>query len=332
MSSDNPHPFWGICMEKLLPYLDVHSVLKLAQSEIGCTLAFLENTENLSLWEKMTRRTLPDFTGQDTPWVARYEETRDQVLPLVALLKMMEDPTQQTLSLLHHICEKSSMIKSEYPLLCPPISMIQLSCPCGSPHRVAPRPFLLLELVETRGAPFWTTFSSADKDAPLQEISVIEKFWLHQNLEQHGFSGALAARVTRQRSMMTRLSSIYCQPTSLFATIWEKENAAFLFALMKKSATGHMGDLHFEPGTLDEELWSTLALSSTSVKLGEISCSKEEMKKARREDLRKVFQHQEAAGHRFLLLDTFIDGFSFMERSSRRRFATFEALNKYLDG
>ena len=146
MSSGNPQKkFWNTddFMEKLLPYLDVHSVLNLAQSEIGCTLAFLENTENLSIWEKMTWRTLPDFTGQDTPWVARYEETRDQVLPLVALLKMMEDPTQQTLSLLHLICEKSSMIQSEYPLLRPPsrpISMIQLSCPCGSPHRVAPWP------------------------------------------------------------------------------------------------------------------------------------------------------------------------------------------------
>ena len=325
MSSGNPQKeFWNTAdyMEKLLPYLDVHSVLKLAQSEIGCTLAFLENTENLSIWEKMTRRTLPDFTGQDTPEEARFEETRDQVLPLVALLKMMEDPTQQTLSLLHLICEKSSMIQSEYPLASlEPISMIQLSCPCGSPHRVTPWPFLLLELVETRGAPFWTTFSTADKDAPLQEISVIEKFWLHQNLEQHGFSGALAARVTRQKSMMTRLSSIYCQPSSQSTTYWEKENAAFLFALMKKSATGHMGDLHFEPGTFDEELWSTLALSSTSVKLGEISCSKEDMKKARREDLSKVFQHQEAAGH----------GFSFKERSSRRRFVTFEALNEYLD-
>ena len=320
MSSGNPQKeFWNTAdyMEKLLPYLDVHSVLKLAQSEIGCTLAFLENTENLSLWEKMTRRTLPDFTGQDTPWVARYEETRDQVLPLVALLKMMEDPTQQTLSLLHLICEKSSMIQSEDPLLRPPISMIQLSCPCGSPHHVAPWPFLLLELVETRGAPFWTTFSTADKDAPLQEISVIEKLWLHQNLEQHGFSGALAARVTRQKSMMTRLSSIYCQ----FTTFLDKENAAFLFALMKKSETGHMGTLHFWPGTLDEELWSTLALSSTSVKLGEIWSSKEEMKKARREDLRKVFQHQEAAGH----------GFSFKESSSNRRFVTFEALTEYLD-
>merc|ERR1712061_408053 len=122
MSSGNPQKeFWNTAdyMERLLPYLDVQSVLKLAQPEIGCTLAFLENTENLSIWEKMTRRTLPDFTGQDTPWVARFEETRDQVLPLVALLKMMEDPTQQTLSLLHHICEKSSMIKSEDPTLRP---------------------------------------------------------------------------------------------------------------------------------------------------------------------------------------------------------------------
>ena len=193
MSSGNPQKkFWNTddFMEKLLPYLDVHSVLKLAQSEIGCTLAFLENTEYLSIWEKMTRRTLPDFTGQDTPEEARFEETRDQVLPLVALLKMMEDPTQQTLSLLHLICEKSSMTQSEYPLLqllhppSRPINMIQLSCPCGSPHRVTPWPFLLLELVETRGAPFWTTFSTADKDAPLQEIIEIEKFWLHQNLEQ----------------------------------------------------------------------------------------------------------------------------------------------------
>ena len=148
MSSGNPQKkFWNTddFMEKLLPYLDVHSVLNLAQSEIGCTLAFLENTENLSIWEKMTRRTLPDFTGQDAPIgkIARFEETRAQVLPLVALLKMMEDPTQQTLSLLHLICEKSSMIQSEYPLLRPPsrpISMIQLSCPCGSPHRVAPWP------------------------------------------------------------------------------------------------------------------------------------------------------------------------------------------------
>ena len=325
MSSDNPQrEFWNTAdyMEKLLPYLDVHSVLKLAQSEIGCTLAFLENTENLSIWKKITRRAFPDFTGQDTPWFARYLETRDQVLPLVALLKMMEDPTQQTLSLLHLICEKSSMIQSEDPLLRPPISMIQLSCPCGSPHRVAPRPFLLLELVETRGAPFGTTFSTADKDAPLQEISEIEKIWLHQNLEQHGFSGALAARVTRQKSMMTRLSSSYSHITRQSKTLCHnKEKAAFLFALMKKSATGHMGNLKFWPEVLDEEFWSTLALSSTSVKLGEISCSKEEMKKARREDLRKVFQHQEAAGH----------GFSFKESSSHRRFVTFEALTEYLD-
>ena len=186
MSSGNlQEKFWGNAdiMEKLVTYLDVHCHLNLLKSKIGFTLTFLEveESDHLAIWKKMIIRTLPDFTGQDAPIgkMARFEETRAQVLPLVALLKMMEDPTQQTLSLLHHICEKSSMIQSEYPLLCPPISMIQLSCPCGSPHRVAPRPFLLLELVETRDAPFWTTFSTADKDAPLQEISEIEKFWLH---------------------------------------------------------------------------------------------------------------------------------------------------------
>ena len=101
MSSGNlQEKFWGNAdiMEKLVTYLDVHCHLNLLKSKIGFTLTFLEESDHLAIWKKMIIRTLPDFTGQDAPIgkIARFEETRAQVLPLVALLNLMKDPTHHT--------------------------------------------------------------------------------------------------------------------------------------------------------------------------------------------------------------------------------------------
>ena len=150
-----------------------------------------------------------------------------------------------------------------------------------------------------------------DLDAPLQEVIEFEGF----GHLQEDILATLAARVARQKRMMTRLALDYHMIGRT------KESAAALFTLMGKSETGYIASLYFEPETLDEEGWSTLARVLSSVECFSIYCSKEGMKKARREDLRKVLQHQEAAGNWLK------DGLP----QSCRHFMTFKALTEYLD-
>ena len=224
MSSGNlQEKFWGNAdiMEKLVTYLDVHCHLNLLKSKIGFTLTFLEveESDHLAIWKKMIIRTLPDFTGQDAPIgkMARFEETRAQVLPLVALLNLMKDPTQHTLKLLHLICERSDMFRlREYIYF----TMIQLSCPCTeSSNRVASLTFLLLEDVDQ------------GLKVPLQqeivEIAVNDEIVAIFEDEEIGrmLLKAFFARATRQNRKMTRmrLRRVGC-PT--------KESAAALFALI----------------------------------------------------------------------------------------------------
>ena len=45
-------------VEKILPYLDLASILHLAESKISCTIKILQETT--SEWNKLVRRTLPE--------------------------------------------------------------------------------------------------------------------------------------------------------------------------------------------------------------------------------------------------------------------------------
>ena len=52
--------FWGNpdLVEKLLPYLDVFTIVLLAESRISCTIQILQKTS--AVWIKLVRRTFPD--------------------------------------------------------------------------------------------------------------------------------------------------------------------------------------------------------------------------------------------------------------------------------
>ena len=228
MSSGNlQEKFWGNAdiMEKLVTYLDVHCHLNLLKSKIGFTLTFLEveESDHLAIWKKMIIRTLPDFTGQDALIckIARFEETRAQVLPLVALLNLMKDPTQHTLKLLHFICERSDMVslymrEMGYNW----DTMIQLSCPCvESSHRVTSLTFLLLEDVDQG-----LKLPLQQEIVEIAEIDEIDAIFDYKEIGRMLLK-VFFARATRQNRKMTRmrLRRVGC-PT--------KESAAALFALI----------------------------------------------------------------------------------------------------
>ena len=192
-------------VEKLLPFLDAQSTLCLVQSEFTCTLDLLQDTENPSIWIKLIGRSLtgsPTFEGADaldsdalaqaTQDVvhgalsnllrANFERKRTQVVPLIAILKLMEDPNPQILHLLEAIVQK-------YPQEFGG-GILKMSCPCTTQfHSVSFLGFLLLEEVEL-------AFGSAN-----QEISSLEYLLV---ADQIGLA-ALASRESRQGDKMTRL-------------------------------------------------------------------------------------------------------------------------------
>ena len=48
-------------MEKLLPFMDSHSVLLLCQSKINCAFAILKNRKNPIVWRKMIDRYISEI-------------------------------------------------------------------------------------------------------------------------------------------------------------------------------------------------------------------------------------------------------------------------------
>ena len=184
--------FWSNpdLVEKFLPFLDVQSTLCLVQSQLGCTLDILQDTENPSIWVKLVGRSLPaNNTMLEGHFVwALFEENRAQVVPLVAILKLMKDPNPHILNLLEAIVQK-------YPEGFG-FGIIKLSCPCTTElHSVSLFGFLLLEEVEH-------VFGSAR-----QEICSVEGsggFEGLRNMEEPCLA-ALASRESRQEGKIARL-------------------------------------------------------------------------------------------------------------------------------
>ena len=101
------------------------------------------------MWTKLVRRVCPndtdDVLGEPEESIANQ---RRKVMPLVEILKMMEDPNILLLDLLHVICERFPPIGREN-LRDDLSGFFQVSCSCEhTSHSVSPHGFLLLEAVE----------------------------------------------------------------------------------------------------------------------------------------------------------------------------------------
>ena len=186
---DAQQKFWSNqdLVEKLLPFLDAQSTLCLVQSEFSCTLDILQDSENPSIWIKLIGRSLTGineiegFGALFNVGRATFEEKREQVVPLIAILKLMKDANPHILNLLEAIIQKYQDDLG--------IGVIQMTCPCTTElHSVNLLGFLLLEEVEL-------AFGSAQ-----QEIRSLEQL--------HRMDGpclaAMASRESRQQGKMTR--------------------------------------------------------------------------------------------------------------------------------
>ena len=191
--------FWNDpdLVEKLLPFLDPYSTLCLAQSKIGCTLDILQDKENPSNWRRLIKRSLPDnfWIGDlqfpdpafDEDYLnllrASFEQKSGQMMPLIAILKMMKDANSAMQDLLKVICEEEIIFFG---------SEIYITCFLRGSHMISLLGFLLLEEVEV-------AFGSS-----LHEIISVE-VWSMDDL----LLSALVARLSRQNRKMTRIDVIY---------------------------------------------------------------------------------------------------------------------------
>lgn len=199
------------------------------------------------------------------------EEKRAQILPVIAILKIMGGADFHILSLLEVICEKSPWDHISFG--------VQIACPGQESHYVSPLGFLLLEEVEL-------AFGSA-----LQEILSIESGRRLWGLEEL-CSPVLASRVRRQPGRIDWSCIAY---SFNCATI---ENAETLLTLIQNTETAKVRQVTVG-GNIGVEVWATLAKAlspPTSLSIEWVAVtSRELMTDARKEDLKTVFKSPERA-------------------------------------
>ena len=269
--------FWGNpdLVEKLLPYLDVFTIILLAESKISCTIQILQKSSDV--WTKLVRRTFPgnqtwsDHASSGRYWnfvMERFHEEKIQTLHLTSILTMMDNPKSHTLDLLEIICEKFPPIersgRSDFS--------IKLVCPCHqSHHSVSPLGFLLLEEIE--GA-----LGSAQQEVLQIKVPILVD----------PLMSALGSRVSRQQVKMTKMHS---GP----AVCWNRKNAADLHALMQNCEPTQLRvyDLHIE-GNIEADGWVDLARALPLTLDSEdptfsVNATREAMKEAGKEDLKAIW-------------------------------------------
>ena len=116
-------------LEKLLPYLDAGTTLRLAQSKISCLVQHLKNYPEV--WIKMVQRTLPGDNkvrenrepvefGYWNRVMESFEGKRVKMQNLAGILKMVDDADSQVSHLRHlldAICVKHQMKGTFYFIL-----------------------------------------------------------------------------------------------------------------------------------------------------------------------------------------------------------------------
>ena len=120
-------------VEKILPYLDLASILHLAESKISCTIKILQETT--LEWNKLVRRTLPEefkiepggmYPFEYFPILrGHFEEKRVRIHELYSIIKMMNIAKARApmLHLLDVICQNFPPEETD---LCPTFMRIQI--------------------------------------------------------------------------------------------------------------------------------------------------------------------------------------------------------------
>ena len=261
-------------METLMPFLDGQSTLALVKA---LPLA-LEVIQRKSMWTKLVRRVCPygtdDVLGEAEEAVANY---RRKVMPLVQILKMMEDPNPLLLDLLHVICERFPPIDRE-GLTEDLRGFIQVSCSCeDTSHTVSPFGFLLLEAVE---GVMETTEQKVEK--------VVLRVLLDLEL------AALESRLFRQQDLVDPWGTPAGQDTKvevLSMACNSKESAEAISTLIQYCKSVEVQNGLITIVDIGIEGWAALgkAVSQNFVNWI-ISWNKEILASARREDLRAIWR------------------------------------------
>ena len=274
-------------LEKLLPYLDADTTLRLAQSKISCLVQHLKDYPEV--WIKMVKRTLPGDNKVEPAelgyWnrvMESFEGKRVKMQNLAGILKMVDDADSQVSHLRHlldTICVKSPPDEGT--------CYIQIGSTSHGFHLVSPLGFLLLEEVE---AALGSTLQNVSRVViGIYSMPLLEPLSASEALMQ-----ALAARVVRQQQNLTRMEMKWIEVRS-------KEDAESFLTLMENCetvvCTGTLtggeelpGMQYHIRGNIEEGGWAAMARASSMAPVRRVIASKEMMQAGKREDLKAVEQ------------------------------------------
>ena len=265
--------FWKMpeLVERLIPFLDADTTLALVKA---LPLA-LELIQGRSMWIKLVSRVCPRDTDVLLPEEPKLEEAVAKVMPLVEILKMMEDPNPLLLDLLHCICERFPPVDWPIP---PTPQFIQVSCSCEhTSHKVSLWGFLILEGVE-----------GAMETTEQKVKRVVARFLDGPRL------AALVSRLVRQQDPMdpwtrtpvgvdteVEVLKLYCN---------SKESAEAISTLMEYCQSVDVRDgLFIRDANFPTEGWTALGRTLQENVVNWILTSKEALASANREDLRAIW-------------------------------------------
>ena len=265
--------FWKIpeLVEKLFPFLDASSILNLARVHPP-THRILQGGFN---WIQFLRRSCPspaiDYENRpanlftDCAWAIEAAELKKQeIRPIVQLLKMMKNPRPYLLDLLDLICHRFHGLGDRFG------AAIEMTCPQHRSHTVDAVGFLLLEEVES-------SLGSTELKLEFLQIS--------QMVE--ALTVAFGARVLRQEGEGVKTT---IRAYNFFCT--EQIQAEFLLTLAQRCKSLELVNVHVF-GKIGAQGWSVLAeaISLLSEHLFGISvASRQVLLEANTEDLRTIWE------------------------------------------
>ena len=305
---DTERQFWRTpeLVEQLLPFLDGPSTLALVEA---LPLA-LEVIQRKSMWTKLVKRVCP-FGTDDV--LAEPEEMvtnqRRRVMPLVEILKMMEDPNLLLLDLLHIICERFPTFNRE-DVREDLRGFIQVSCSCeDTSHTVSPHGFLLLEAVER-------VMGTTEQK--------VEKIVLHVLLDQE--LAALESRLLRQHDLIDPWAKtpvgLYTKVEVLSLACNSKESVEAISTLMEYCQSLDVQNAMIIVADIGIEGWAALGDTlSENFARWIFSSNKESLVSARREDLWAIWK---CATEGWAVLD--------ITNNTLERFQEWELFEMFLDG
>ena len=249
-------------VSQLLPFLDLTSILHLA----NLLPLVLQLLQRKSIWRDLIRRSIENLDQHDQRW-----EIMWSVEELVDILKMLESPELLLLDVLHVICEIYKDDKEEAEVI--------LSCTCLCEHRIEFVGFQILEVAEEKmGTSLQNVIECSFDDYTRTTFGSFKTFTDDPDNELHH---ALVARLSRQTQ---QIRSLKIERFDLASR--SGPNAI----LLQKCQTFQAEEFYVKD--LDEEDWSWLAnllQEKGQIYLSSISMAKENIVKAKKEDLKTVW-------------------------------------------